>query len=361
MTNANDENPKPNRLRWQPPPAFYALVGLAGLLLVNWFCIPSFFDIQIRDGNFYGSVIDVFNRGSIGVLLAIGMTLVVATGGVDLSVGSVVAICGAVVAIVLTSTEYGSVGIVGAIAAGLLAAVLAGAVNGVLITWMRIEPIIATLVLMVSGRGIAKYIAGEQTVAVPAELAKPTLDFIGNGHFLGLPFPITIAAVLFVVTLTLVRRTSIGLLIEAVGANPSASRACGINDTAVKMAVYVFAGFCAGLAGVIDLANIAIADPTNAGALSELDAIFAVLVGGTALTGGRFSLTGAVIGALLLQTLMTTLYTWGVPSDVAPVPKAIVIVLVCLLQSPVLRSRLSKLLRGRGAIGSEQSKEPVAS
>ena len=352
-----DVNPKTSGLRWQPPPAFYALLALAGLLLVNWFCIPSFFEIQVRQGNFYGSLIDVFNRGAIGVLLAIGMTLVVATGGVDLSVGSIVAICGAVVAIVLTSTQLG---IVGALSAGLLAAITAGAANGVLITWLRIEPIIATLVLMVSGRGIAKYIAGEQTVAVPPELAKPTLDFIGNGHFLGLPLPITIAAVLFIVTLFVVRRTSMGLLVESVGASPSASRACGINDTFVKLAVYVFAGFCAGLAGIIDLANIGIADPTNAGALSELDAIFAVLVGGTALTGGRFSLTGAVIGALLLQTLMTTLYTWGVPSDVAPVPKAIVILLVCLLQSPTLRIWFAKILRGNHRAGSAQPKEAAS-
>lgn len=352
-----DAHLKTNRMGWQPPPAFYALLGLAGLLLVNWFCIPSFFEIQVRDGNFYGSLIDVFNRGSIGVLLAIGMTLVVATGGVDLSVGSIVAICGAVVAIVLTSTQLG---IFAAIAAGLLAAVCAGAANGALITWLRIEPIIATLVLMVSGRGIAKFIAGEQTVAVPPELARPTLDFIGNGHFLGLPFPITIAVVLFMVTLLVVRRTSIGLLVESVGANPSASRACGINDAVVKFAVYVFAGFCAGLAGMIDLANIGIADPTNAGALSELDAIFAVLVGGTALTGGRFSLTGAVIGALLLQALMTTLYTWGVPSDVAPVPKAIVILLVCLLQSPILRGWCAKVFSRNQRTGSRQPDEAVS-
>lgn len=333
------EGLKKDRYAWHLPPAFYALLGLAGLLLVNWFFIPSFFEIQVRDGNFYGSLIDVLNRGSTGVLLALGMTLVIATGGVDLSVGSIVAICGAVVAIVLT---WAQAGIVVALAAGLLAALVAGAANGVLVAWLKIEPIIATLVLMVSGRGIAKYIAGEQTVAVPPELSRPTLDFIGNGHFLGLPFPITIAVVLFAITWLAVRRTSIGLLVESVGANPSASRACGINDRAVKLTVYVFAGFCAGVAGIIDLANIGIADPTNAGSLSELDAIFAVLVGGTALTGGRFSLVGAVIGALLLQTLMTTLYTWGVPSDVAPVPKAIVILLVCLLQSPTLRSSMAR-------------------
>ena len=338
------------------PPAFYAMLGLAGLLLVNWFFIPSFFEIQVRDGNFYGSLIDVLNRGSIGVLLALGMTLVVATGGVDLSVGSVVAISGAIVAIVLT---WAQAGIVVAIAAGLFAALVAGAVNGVLIAWLKIEPIIATLILMVSGRGIAKYISGEQTVAVPQALSRPALEFIGNGHFLGLPFPVTIAAVLFGVTWLSVRRTSIGLLVESVGANPAASRACGIHDRVIKLAVYVFAGFCAGVGGVIDLANIGIADPTNAGFLSELDAIFAVLVGGTALSGGRFSLVGAVIGALLLQTLMTTLYTWGVPSDVAPVPKAIVILLVCLIQSPTLRNAMASLLPRRKVAQVERSGEAV--
>ncbi len=341
------ESPSPVSTLSRPPrrvpAATWALMGLAGLLAVNWFLIPTFFEIQLREGNFYGSLIDVLNRGSNGVLLAIGMTLVVATGGVDLSVGSIVAICGAVVAIVLTTT---SVGIVVAIIAGLLAALLAGTINGVLVSWLNIEPIIATLVLMVAGRGIAKYISGEQTVAVPAELARPTLDYIGNGHLLGLPFPIVIAASVFVVTLCVVRRTSIGLLVESVGANPLASRATGINSLTIKLAVYMFAGFCAGLAGLIDLANIGIADPTNAGALSELDAIFAVLVGGTALTGGRFSLSGAVVGALLLQTLMTTLYTWGVPSDIAPVPKAIVILLVCLLQSTTWREYLARSMKG---------------
>ncbi len=356
MTEVNSS--KNNGFAWQLPPAFYALLGLVGLLLVNWFFIPSFFEIQTRDGNFYGSLIDVLNRGSIGVLLAVGMTLVIATGGVDLSVGSIVAICGAVVAIVLT---WAQAGILIAIVAGLLAALIAGAVNGFLVAWLKIEPIIATLILMVSGRGIAKYIAGEQTVAVPLEAARPALNFIGNGHFLGLPFPITIAVVLLVVTWLAVRRTSMGLLIESVGANPSASRACGINDRAVKMAVYLFAGFCAGVAGVIDLANIGIADPTNAGALSELDAIFAVLIGGTALTGGRFSLIGAAIGALLLQTLMTTLYTWGVPSDVAPVPKAIVILLVCLLQSPTLQNWLASALQGRSAKPTQRPDQAVAS
>lgn len=332
----------------QTPAAAYALLGLIGLLVFNWCFIPSFFEVEIRGGHYYGSLVDVLNRGSIGILLAVGMTLVIATGGVDLSVGSVVAICGAVTAIVLTETN---VGIVVAIVAGLASALVAGAINGVLVTRFQIEPIIATLVLMVSGRGIAKFISGEQTVAVPAQLAAPTLNFIGNGHCFGLPFPITVAAILLVVTLIVVRRTSIGLLIEAVGANPTASRACGIDASAVKLAVYMFAGFCAGLAGVIDLANIGIADATNAGALSELDAIFAVLVGGTALTGGRFSIVGAVIGALLLQTLMTTLYTWGVPSDVAPVPKALVILLVCLLQSPTLRDWIG---RSRMATVSDQ-------
>lgn len=300
---------------------------------MNWCYVPTFFEFQLRDGNLYGSLIDVLNRGSIGVILAIGMTLVIATAGVDLSVGAVVAISGAVAALCLAEYEFG---FTAAIATAMLAAAVAGWVNGVMVSWFKIEPIIATLVLMVSGRGIAKFIAGEKVVSLPGNDAAIAFQFLGTGHLAGLPVPIWIAVAVAIIAMVTVRRTSIGLLIESVGANPAASRASGINDARVKLLVYLVAGMCAGIAGLIDTANVSAADPSNAGMLTELDAIFAVLVGGTALTGGRFSLLGSIIGALLLQTLMTTLYSWGVPSDIAPVPKALVILAVCLLQSPTL-------------------------
>ncbi len=323
----------------------WPLLSLAVVLVFNAIFIPSFFAVEVRDGAFYGSLIDVLNRGSIGVILAMGMTLVIATGGVDLSVGSVMAISGAVAALILTETQLGMWAV---LPCALLVAVLAGAMNGVLVAYLKIQPIIATLILMVSGRGIAKFITGEKIITIGDDSYNYFFDFIGKGHLFGLPFTVTIFLSLFVVTGLFVRMTSLGLFIESVGANETASRASGIADKWIKIAVYIFAAFCAVIAGLIDSSNINAADTMNAGVFTELDAIFAVVVGGTALTGGRFSLTGSLIGAVLLQTLMTTLYTYGVPSDVAPVPKAIVIVAVCLLQSQVFRTHVRRLF-GKGA------------
>ena len=332
-----------NRLTWP-------LLGLAAVLVFNAFFVPSFFQLELRDGQLYGSLVDVLNRGSIGVILAIGMTLVIATGGVDLSVGSVMAIAGGVAALILTETDFGMTAVLPCV---LLAALLAGLMNGVLVTYLEIRPIIATLILMVSGRGIAKFITGEKIITIGDESFNPIFDFIGNGNLFGLPSTVTIFVVLYLATGIIVRRTSLGLFIESVGANETASRASGIHDKAVKIAVYVFAACCAALAGLMDASNINAADTINAGVFTELDAIFAVVVGGTALTGGRFSLTGSVIGAILLQTLMTTLYTYGVPSDVAPVPKSLVIVAVCLMQSPVLRRQVAMFGKRQAATKGE--------
>ena len=317
----------------------WPLLGLLALLLFNAIFTPSFFHLEIRDGHLYGSMVDVFNRGSIGILLAIGMTLVIATGGVDLSVGSVMAISGAVAALMLTETEA-SLAII--IPCALGAAMLAGLLNGILVSVAGIQPIVATLILMVSGRGIARYITGEKVIGLGDEHFSEAFNFIAGGHFLGLPFPITIFVVLLIATALVVRKTVVGLFIESVGANETASRAAGINARGIKIAVYTFSGLCAGIAGLIDTSNINAADTVNAGVFTELDAIFAVVVGGTALTGGRFSLAGSLIGALLLQTLLTTMYGFGVAAATAPIPKALVIVGVCLLQSEVFRSKFRR-------------------
>lgn len=312
----------------------WPLAGLMAILLFNALFVPSFYSLEYRDSHLYGSLVDVLNRGSIGVILALGMTLVVATGGVDLSVGSIMAISGAVAALVLTETQAGlSFALIAALGAG----VLAGAMNGSLVSLLGIQPIIATLALMVCGRGIARFITGEKVISLVGERAGGGFDYLASGHFLGLPFPVTLAFLLVVITLIAVRRTVLGLFIESVGANELASRAAGVNTVAVKGAVYAFCGFCAAVAGVIDASNIKAADTVNSGVYTELDAIFAVVVGGTALTGGRFTLIGSVVGALLLQTLLTTMYTFGVAPDTAPAPKSLVILGVCLLQSEAFR------------------------
>jgi galactofuranose transport system permease protein len=321
----------------------WTVAALGLLLLFNQFFIPGFFHIQLLDGHFYGSRIDVLNQGAKVMLLSLGMVLVIATGGVDLSVGAVMAISAAVSSRLLV-TEHQPPGL--AIAIALVISVLAGAWNGLLVAGVGIQPIIATLVLMVAGRGIAQLITEGQII----NFLDPTMVYLGNGHLFALPFTLTLVLVMLVLTLLLVRRTALGLFIESVGDNDEASRYSGINARQVKFFVYTFSGLCAGLAGLVACSNIKSADANNIGLYLELDAILAVVVGGTSLQGGRFYLVGAVVGALFIQTLTTTLYARNVSSDVSPVPKALVIIGVCLFESELFRARLAHVFRPLGRI-----------
>jgi simple sugar transport system permease protein len=318
----------------------WPLLSLAALLLFNLVWQPAFFKLVVQDGHLYGTPVDVLNQGSKVMLLALGMTLVIATGGVDLSVGSIMAIAGALAAVLVASARMPFVAALGVC---LVAGALLGAWNGVLVTGLRIQPIIATLILMVVGRGIAMLVSGGQIIT----FEDPAFVFFGNGHFLGLPFTVTIVAVAFATTAVLTRKTAIGLFIEAAGDNERASRFCGAPTRLIKVLVYAFSGVCAAVAGLVATSNIKAADSSRVGELMELDAIFAVVVGGTALTGGRFTLLGSIIGALLIQTLTTTMYNLGMPPAIAPVPKAIVIVLACLLQSAAFRAQMAGIFGKR--------------
>ena len=310
---------------------FWPVTGLFLLLLFNLIFSHGFFHLEIRDGHCYGTLIDILNEGSKVMLLAIGMTLVIASGGVDLSVGSIMAMAGAVAAMLV-----GKVAFAWLIVASLGVALAAGTCNGLLIGWFGIQPIIATLILMVAGRGIAMLLTGGQIITFESE----PLVFLGNGHFLGLPFTVSIVVVVGCLVWLAMRRTAMGLFLESVGDNERAAKFCGINTSLVKVAVYACSGLCAGMAGLIATSNIKAADSSRVGEMMELDAIFAVVVGGTPLAGGRFTLAGSIIGGLLIQTLATTMYDLGVPPAVATVPKAIVIVAVCLMQSEKFRARL---------------------
>ena len=313
-------------------PALWPVLGLLVLFAFNFFFAQGFFRIKMLDGRLYGTLIDILNQGSKVMLLSIGMTLVIATGGVDLSVGSIMAISGAVAAVLV---KQGNWPFALVLIIPLLASIAAGLWNGMLVA-ARIQPIIATLILMVAGRGIAMLLSEGQIVTFD----DPRFTFIGNGHLLALPFTVTIVAIVLALTSLAARKTPIGLFIEAVGDNETAARFCGISTGVVKLLVYAFSGLCAGLAGLIDASKINAADSAVVGKMMELDAIFAVVVGGTALTGGRFTLIGSVVGAILIQTLTTTMYQLGVPSDIAPVPKAIVIIGVCLIQSRRFRGQI---------------------
>jgi ribose/xylose/arabinose/galactoside ABC-type transport system permease subunit len=293
----------------------------------------DFFRLQLRDGHLYGSLIDILNRAAPILLTGLGMTVVIATGGVDLSVGAIVAIAGSVAAMLLTSGSSVTL----AVAAALAVSLVAGLWNGLLVAG-GVQPIVATLVLMVAGRGIAQLLTGGQIPTL--ESVAPDFGYIGGGWLCGLPFSLTLVAIVAAGLAVLTRGTALGLFIETVGANESASRYAGVSARRIKLFVYAVSGLCAGVAGLIVASNIQAADANNAGMYLELDAILAAVIGGTSLAGGRFSLPGAIVGALVIQTLNVTILRLPIAVDYNLVIKAAVVIAVCLLQSERARGML---------------------
>ena len=328
----------------------WPLLTLAVLLLINGVANAGFFNIGLRNGNLYGPLIDIANRAAPLMLVSLGMTLVIAVRGIDISVGAVVAISAAVAASLIGGTlviENGAPVYLSkfpmwfAICAALGVALLCGMWNGMLVAGISMQPIIATLILMVAGRGVAQLITDGQIITV----YYPPFFFLGNGFLLGIPFSLYIVGVVLIVLLSLMRYTALGLFIQSVGINPVAARLAGLNARALTFWLYAFCGLCAGIAGLIISSNVKSADGNNAGLLLELDAILAVTLGGTLLAGGRFSLWGSILGALIIQTLTYTIYSIGVPPEVNLVVKAFVVFGVCLMQSPEFRALVFKGLR----------------
>ncbi len=331
-------------------PQFWPAVVLLVLLAINGVLNPAFFALTWRDGHLYGALVDILNRAAPLMAVALGMTVVIATRGIDISVGATVAISAAVAAALIgghlvivdgQQTYVTRTSLPLALAAALGVAMLCGLFNGVLVAAVGIQPIIATLILMVAGRGIAQLITNGQIITI---YYKPYF-FIGGGWFLGLPFALWLVAALLALMAWLKHRTALGLFIQASGGNPAAARLAGINARGLLVGVYAFCGLTAGLAGLMISSNVKSADGNNAGLLLELDAILAVTLGGTSLLGGRFSLRGSVLGALIIQTLTTSIYSLGVPPEINLVVKALVVFAVCLLQSAEARAFVSGFWR----------------
>lgn len=314
------------------------LLAWAGVLLTAWLLAEHFFHVETRDGRLFGSLVDILNRAVPVALLSLGMTLVIATGGVDLSVGSVMAI-GGVVAACLVRMGWTLPWVIGV---ALLATLAAGVWNGVLVGYVGIQPIVATLILMVAGRGIAQLLTDGQILT----FENPGFAFLGGGSFLGLPFTVSIVLMVTGLTALTVRGTALGIFIESIGCNPVASRYSGVSVRRTKLLVYAFSGICAGLAGLIVTSDIKAADANNMGQYLELDAIFAVVMGGTALTGGRFYLLGSLIGVLIIQTLTTVILTRGVAVELTLVIKALAVLGICLFQSDRLRMLWHRFVGG---------------
>jgi simple sugar transport system permease protein len=311
----------------------------------------SFFYITIKNGVLYGRLIDVLNRGSEIAILAIGMTLVVsASAGTDISVGSVMSLYAGMCCMVLAGygnvnvSEYAHPLLVG-IGAGLLVTCICGLFNGFLVAYLNIQPMVATLILWSAGRAIGLLLCNSQIVYVRV----PSFQLLGA--YIGfIPTPIIVAALCILVMALILKFTALGTYIQSVGINKKASRIAGFNSAKIILLCYVISGLCAGLAGMVATSRIYSADTNNIGLNMEMDAILSVALGGNSLGGGKFSLAGSIIGAYTIQAITTTLYALGVSSAQAPVFKAIVVILIVVIQSEAFKAYFKKLTGKKTAV-----------
>ncbi|WP_213778191.1 ABC transporter permease [Caballeronia sp. dw_276] len=312
-------------------PLVWPALTLVLLILLDLSQNPRFLSISVLDGHWFGAPVDILNRAAPFVLVSLGMTLVIATRGIDISVGAVVAIAGAAAASILADNPAN---VAEALAAALAVGVLAGMWNGVLVALVGMQPIIATLILMVAGRGVAQLLTGGQIIPIGA----PGYLVVGGGYLARVPCSVWVAAAAIAGTALLMNRTALGMFIRAIGINPVATKLVGLRSSAIVFGVYTFSGLTAAIAGILISSNVRSADGNNAGLLLELDAILAVTLGGTSLLGGKFSLAGTVLGALIIQTLTYTTYSIGVPPEATLVVKAAVVLVVSVIQSASART-----------------------
>ena len=255
-------------------------------------------------------------------IIALGMALVIGTKGIDLSVGSVMAIASALLALYL---GYGPVI---AISIALVGGASVGVLNGLLVARFGIQPIVATLALLVGGRGLALVLAQGRLT----EIFDPTLAAIGSASLAGIPVVVLIALAVAVAVALLVARTTFGRYVVAIGGNPEASVIAGVPVRRTLLAVYVLSAGLAALAGIIQTARLSASDPSFVGNLIELSAITAVVVGGTPLSGGRVRIVGTLAGAMLMQLIGATLISHNLPDSATRMVQALIILGAVFLQ-----------------------------
>ena len=319
--------------------AVWPLLALVLILIVDGFIAPNFFEIRIVEGRLFGNLIDILYRAVPTALVALGMALVIGTKGIDLSVGSIIAICGAVIAWRIHEGDPHTVILFMALAAG----VACGVWNGFLVAGLGVQPIIATLILMVSGRGIGMLINLLYGGTNPS-FESALLQGLSTGHIWLIPTRLILAAAIFFALWLLIRRTALGLFIEAVGGNAAASNLAGVNARLITFLAYVLCGLLAAWAGVILTADTHTSDPVSVALYIELDAILAVVIGGGSLAGGRIFLGMTVIGALVIQALTTSILLSGLPPEYNLIIKALVVLFVLFLQSDNARRSIRRLI-----------------
>ena len=331
------------------------IIPLAALLLLALFNLiadPSFFKITVGTnsaGNpvLSGYLISILDYGSELAILAIGMTLVTAaSGGQDISVGAAIAISGSVVLRVLCGTnsrpEELQAPIIVAFLISCLVAMIFGAFNGSLVAFFRIQPMVATLILFTAGRSIAMWINNNELPIVNDE----TFSWFG-GYLPGIPIPTPffIAVFFYIITWAVLKFTTLGLYVQSVGINEKTSRLNGLNPELIKLLTYVLLGICVAVAGFIKVSRLSTINYSVIAKDIEMDAILAVALGGNALSGGKFNMGASILGAYVIQFLTTTLYKFDVQSDALAAYKAVVVIILVVLSAPVVREKLSSLIK----------------
>lgn len=327
---------------------FIPIAFLVFLLLTNAFINPSFLKISLgRDSNsnpvLIGNLINILNNATELVILVIGMTLVTASSkGQDISVGATVAIVGGVIMRVLcgneTQPEFLHAPVIVALLLGCLAGMACGTFNGILVSKFKIQPMVATLILFTAGRSIA-------SMAMGGLKPKSAAEFKYYGNFIPgfpIPTPILITIAVVVVTFLVLKKTNLGLYTRAVGINDKSSSLNGLNPERIKLLTFIILGLCVGIAGFVQASRVQTINPFTIVPSIEMDVILAVALGGNSLSGGKFNMAGSIIGAYTIQTLTSMLTTLNVNTNAVPVFKAVIIIVLVAIQTPMIRSFFNK-------------------
>ncbi len=300
------------------------VVAMVALAVLNVAITPNFLNVQTL-------AVNVSQVATIAIV-ALGMTLVIASGGIDLSVGAVMAVAGALAPIIFLSPwalANPGLGLLASLVLPLVAAALCGAFNGALISFLGVQPIIATLILFISGRGIAQVLTNGNLQT----FNNPGFSWIGTGRILGMPVQGWLALLLTILIAVIVRRTIYGRYLLAIGGNERAAALAGAPVARIKIVTYMIAAVLAGMAGLIVVAINSASDAARIGQLMELDAIAAAVVGGAALSGGRAPIFGTLLGAVFIQLVGYTLIANGVPDEATLLVTAGIIIVAVWLQT----------------------------
>jgi len=289
-------------------------LAIAVLLLYNLFFTPNFFNIE----NFRTQFVQVVPV----LVVALGMALVIGTEGIDLSVGGVMALAAAVMPL------YIGYGLFPVVVIAIVVGAVVGVINGSMVAFIGVQPIVATLSLMVAGRGVALLIAHEQMVSI----MDPNILAVGRGSVAGVPYSVIIAVLAVLLVAVLVNRTTFGKQLIAIGGSRRAAELSGLPVKRILLIVYILCAALAAIAGIVGTARLGASVPSTLGNLIELSAITAVVVGGTPLTGGQVKVIGTVAGALLLQFISATLNQHNVPDAYSQITQAVIILFAVYIQ-----------------------------